>query len=49
VFDSDGILLFKAPFPDVRFNNISIYDDRMYLIDSRDESCVHEYRILEGR
>ena len=48
VFDSNGILLFKVPFPDVRFNNISIYDDRMYLIDSRDESCVHEYRIVEG-
>lgn len=47
VFDSDGILLFKVPFPDVRFSNISIYDDRMYLIDSRDESCVHEYRIVE--
>ncbi len=49
VFDSDGILLFKVPFPNVRFSNISIYDDRMYLIDSREESCVHEYRIVEGR
>lgn len=48
VFNSDGILLFKVPFPDVRFNNISIYDDRMYLIDSQDEACVHEYRIVEG-
>ncbi len=47
VFDSSGILLFKVPFPNVRFNNISIYDDRIYLIDSQNEACVHEYRIVE--
>jgi len=47
VFDPDGILLFKVPFPNVRFTNFSIYDDRMYLIDSQDESCVYEYRIVE--
>ncbi len=47
VFDSNGILLFKIPFPNVRFDNISIYDDRIYLIDSKNESCVYEYRIVE--
>jgi len=47
VFDSNGILLFIVPFPNVRFNNISIQDDRIYLIDSENESCVHEYRIVE--
>jgi hypothetical protein len=47
VFDSTGILLFKIPFPNVRFNNFSIYEDRMYLIDSKNESCVYEYRIVE--
>ena len=47
VFDSDGILLFKIPFPNIRFNNLSIYDDRIYLIDSQNESCVYEYRIVE--
>jgi hypothetical protein len=47
VFDSSGILLFKVPFPNVGFDNISIYDDRMYLIDSQNEACVHEYRIVE--
>jgi len=26
VFDSNGILLFKIPFPNVRFNNFSLYD-----------------------
>jgi hypothetical protein len=49
VFDPDGILLFKVPFPNTRFTNFSIYDDRLYLIDSQDESCVYEYRIVEGR
>jgi len=48
VFDSNGILLFKVPFPNVRVDNISIYDDRIYLIDSQKEACVHEYRIVEG-
>ena len=47
VFDSDGILLFKVPFPNVLFNNFSIYDDRIYLIDYQNESCVYEYRIVE--
>ncbi len=47
VFDSEGILLFKVPFPNVRFDNFSIYDDRLYLIDSQHESCVYEYRIVE--
>jgi len=47
VFDSNGILLFKVPFPNVRFDNFSIYDDRLYLIDSTNESCVYEYRIVE--
>ena len=47
VFDSDGILRFKVPFPDVMFDNFSIYDDRIYLIDSQNESCVYEYRIVE--
>lgn len=48
VFDSNGILLFKVPFPNVRFDNFSIYDDRIYLIDSQNESCVYEYTIVEG-
>jgi len=48
VFDSNGILLFEVPFPNVRFDNFSIYDDRMYLIDSQTESCVYEYRIVEN-
>jgi hypothetical protein len=47
VFDPDGILLFKVPFPNVRFDNFSIYDDRVYLIDFQHESCVYEYKIVE--
>ena len=47
VYDSDGILLFKVPFPNVRFDKFSIYDDRVYLIDSQHESCVYEYKIVE--
>jgi hypothetical protein len=47
VFNSDGILLFKVAVPNVLFDNFSIYDDGVYLIDSEHESCVYEYRIVE--
>jgi hypothetical protein len=47
VFNSEGILLFKVPFPNARFDKFSIYDDRLYLVDSQHESCVYEYRIVE--
>jgi hypothetical protein len=47
VFDSNGIFLFKVPFPNIRFDNIAIYDDRMYLVDPGQESCVYEFRIVE--
>jgi len=47
VFDPDGILLFKVPFPNVRFDTFSICDDRLYLIDAQHESSVYEYRIVE--
>ncbi len=49
VFDSDGILLFKVPFPDVLFDNFSLYENRLYLIDFQNESCVYEYRIVEKK
>ena len=47
VFDSDGILLFKVPFPNVLFDRFSVNDDRIYLIDFQNESCVYEYRMAE--
>lgn len=46
VFDTDGILIFKVSFPNVKFNNVSVYGDRIFLIDSNIESCVYEYRII---
>jgi hypothetical protein len=45
VFDSGGILLFRVPFPNVRFTTFSMCGDRLYLIDAAAESCVYEYRI----
>jgi hypothetical protein len=47
VFNFDGILLFKTAFPNIRFDNFSISDDRIYLIDSQHESCVYEYKIVD--
>jgi len=47
VFDDNGVLLFKVPFPNVRFDNFSLYEDRIYLTDFQNESCVYEYAIIE--
>ena len=47
VFDSNGILLFNVSFPNVHVDKFSIYGDRIYLVDSQNESCVYEYRIVE--
>ena len=47
VFDAQGILQFTVAPPDVKFSGFSIYDDRMYLVDPGDESCVYEYRMIE--
>ncbi len=47
VFDSKGILLFNVSFPNVPVDKFSIYGDRIYLIDSQNESCVYEYKIVE--
>jgi 6-bladed beta-propeller len=47
VFNPDGILLFKVPIPNVRFDGFSAYDDRVYLIDSQHESCIYEYKIVD--
>ncbi|NTV79951.1 MAG: hypothetical protein HGA24_00805 [Candidatus Aminicenantes bacterium] len=46
VFDPQGILQFSVSPPNVRFSGFSITDDRLYLVDPGDESCVYEYRIL---
>ena len=47
VFDPQGILQFTVIPPPVKFSGFSICDDRMYLVDPGDESCVYEYRILD--
>jgi len=47
VFDSQGILQFSVSPPNVCFSGFSIYDDRLYLVDPGDESCVYEYRMID--
>ncbi len=47
VFDPQGILQFTVVPPGVNFSGFSIYEDRMYLVDPGDESCVYEYRMIE--
>jgi hypothetical protein len=47
VFDGDGIWLFRVPFPETWVSGMSVVDDRIFLIDAENESCVREYRIVE--
>jgi len=47
IFDSDGILLCYLPLPEKFTKNFTIYDDRIYFIDSENEHCVYEYKIIE--
>ena len=47
VFDPQGILQFSVSPPNVSFSGFSISDDRLYLVDPGDESCVYEYRIVD--
>lgn len=46
IFDNDGILLGKLPIPQ-NFEIMRILKDRLYLIDSKEEMCVYEYKIVE--
>jgi len=48
VFDAQGIWLFKVPFPNTWVSNISLSNDRLFVIDAQNESCVREYRLIEN-
>ncbi|MFC1729141.1 NHL repeat-containing protein [candidate division KSB1 bacterium] len=48
VFNSDGILLYTISPPDIRWDNVSIYNDRIYFVDPFQEMCVYEYKIVEN-
>ena len=46
IFDNDGVLLCKLP-PPQNFNIMRIFQDRLYLIDRKEEMCVYEYKIVD--
>jgi len=46
IFDRSGILLGKLPVP-ARFSKIRITGDRLYGIETVDEVCVYEYKIVD--
>jgi hypothetical protein len=47
VYDEDGILLTKVPFPSgmERFDNWSLYNDHFYFVDPYGQACVYVYKI----
>lgn len=45
IFDENGILLGKIPVPES--GSMQIIDDRVYFLDSEEEMCVYEYKIIE--
>ena len=46
IFNSDGILLGKLPIPQ-NVRGMRIFQDRLYLLDTFEEMCVYEYKIVE--
>lgn len=46
IFDSEGILLGKLPKPEID-GWMRIFQDRLYLIESFQNMCVYEYKIVE--
>ncbi|MCP4726931.1 MAG: hypothetical protein GY863_17960 [bacterium] len=49
VFDKDGIFLGSIPLPVSWLEcKLRIFGDRLFLIEREQESCVHEYRIIDN-
>jgi len=46
VFDNNGILISKLPFPVSSFATIKICNNRLFIIDSHENACVYEYKIV---
>jgi len=46
IFDKDGLFLGELSFPE-RGGFMRLIGDRIYLIDTREEMCIYEYRIVE--
>ncbi|KPK89024.1 hypothetical protein AMJ80_10335 [bacterium SM23_31] len=47
IFDSYGILLGYLPLPEKYTETYRIFGDRMYFVESRNEMCIYEYKIIE--
>jgi len=46
IFNKEGILLCKLPKPDID-GWMRIFQDRLYLIESFQNMCVYEYKIVD--
>ena len=46
IYNNEGVLLGKLPVPR-NFYSMRIFDDRLFLIDTYNEMCVYEYKIVE--
>jgi len=47
IFDSNGILLGYLPLPEKYTETYRILGDRMYFVESRNDMCIYEYKIVE--
>ena len=48
VFDPDGILLARLPFPEdiERYDNMTMCGDHIYFVDPYGQACVFKYRVF---
>ena len=47
IFDTNGILLGYLPLPEKYTSTYRIFGDRMYFVESQNEMCIYEYKIVE--
>lgn len=47
IYNEEGILLYKFPFPKESFDSIRFFGKRVFFIDPHENGCVREYEIVE--
>jgi hypothetical protein len=49
IYSPAGVLLSRVPFPPevVKFDNLTMRGDHLFIVDPFDEACVYEYAVVD--
>jgi len=49
IYSPEGVLLSRAPFPPevVKFDNMTMRGDHLFIVDPFDQACVYEYQVTD--